>query len=116
MPWQPFSVLLKPTHWTFQSHSFTIFAPELEPDVFPSSLVSARRDPSKRHVSALNPNYPQLRARLLRSPTRELGVRLTPSATCVLQTRDEVPEGAFFLFFSKGFSEAIRLSETGGLV
>jgi hypothetical protein len=30
-----------------------------------------------------------------------------------LQTRDEVPNGAFFLFVSKGFSEAIRLSETG---
>ena len=37
----------------------------------------------------------------------------TSSATCILQNRDEVPEGAFFLFVSKGFSEAIRLSETG---
>ena len=37
------------------------------------------------------------------------------SATCTLQTRDEVPDGAFFLFVSKGFSEAIRLSETGDL-
>ena len=35
------------------------------------------------------------------------------SATCTSQTRDEVPFGAFFLFVSKGFSEAIRLSETG---
>jgi hypothetical protein len=35
------------------------------------------------------------------------------SATCTSQTRDEVPDGAFFLFVSKGFSEAIRLSETG---
>ena len=35
------------------------------------------------------------------------------SATCTLQTRDEVPDGAFFLFVSKGFSEAMRLSEIG---
>ena len=34
------------------------------------------------------------------------------SATCTSQTRDEVPDRAFFLFVSKGFSEAIRLSET----
>ena len=35
------------------------------------------------------------------------------SATCTSQTRDEVPCGAFFLLVSKGFSKAIRLSETG---
>ena len=35
------------------------------------------------------------------------------SATCTSQTRDEVPHGAFFLFVSKGFSEATRLLETG---
>ena len=34
-------------------------------------------------------------------------------ATCTSQTRDEVPDGAFFLFVSKGFNDAIRLSETG---
>jgi hypothetical protein len=39
----------------------------------------------------------------------------TSSATCISQTRDKVPEGAFFRFVSKGFSEAIRLSETGVL-
>jgi hypothetical protein len=33
-----------------------------------------------------------------------------------LQTRDEAPAWAFFLLVSKGFSEAIRLSETGVLV
>ena len=35
------------------------------------------------------------------------------SATCTSQTRDEAPARAFFLFGSKGFSKAIRLSETG---
>jgi len=44
---------------------------------------------------------------------RELGVCRTPSATCTLQTRDEVPCGAFFLFVSKGFSFCRRPSETG---
>lgn len=43
---------------------------------------------------------------------REFAISYTPSATCTSQTRDEVPDGAFFLFVSKGFSEAIRLSET----
>jgi hypothetical protein len=37
----------------------------------------------------------------------------TSSATCTSQTRDEVPDGTFFLLVSKGFSKAIRLSETG---
>ena len=37
------------------------------------------------------------------------------SATCTSQTLDKVPDGAFFLFVSKGFSEAIRLSETSDL-
>lgn len=41
--------------------------------------------------------------------------RVTPSATYTLRTQDEVPDGAFFLFGSKGFSGAIRLSETGAL-
>ena len=44
---------------------------------------------------------------------RELGVRHTPSAKNHSRTYNEVPDGAFFLFVSKGFSEAIRLSETG---
>ena len=44
---------------------------------------------------------------------RRLDIRPIPSATFTSQTRDEVPDGAFFLFVSKGFSEAIRLSETG---
>ena len=35
------------------------------------------------------------------------------SATNHSRTRDEVPDGAFFLSVSKGFNEAIRLSETG---
>ena len=35
------------------------------------------------------------------------------SATFSSQTKDEAPERAFFLFVSKGFSEAIRLLETG---
>ena len=46
---------------------------------------------------------------------RTFDARPVPSATCTLQTRDEVPDGAFFLSVSKGFSEAIRLSETGVL-
>ena len=37
------------------------------------------------------------------------------SATYTLRTRDEVPSGAFFLFGSKGFNEAMRLSETNDL-
>ena len=45
--------------------------------------------------------------------TRPRGSQPSRSATCTSQTRDEVPEGAFFLFVSKGFSEAIRLLETG---
>jgi hypothetical protein len=44
---------------------------------------------------------------------RELDGRPIPSATCTSQTRDEVPDGTFFLLVSKGFSKAIRLSETG---
>ena len=44
---------------------------------------------------------------------RRLSFKPIPSATCTSQTRDEVPDGAFFLFVSKWFSEAIRLSETG---
>ena len=36
-----------------------------------------------------------------------------PSAKNHSRTYNEVPDGAFFLFVSKGFSEAIRLSETG---
>ena len=35
------------------------------------------------------------------------------SATNHSRTRDEAPVRAFFLFGSKGFNEAIRLSETG---
>ncbi len=42
-----------------------------------------------------------------------MGARPIPSATNHSQTRDEVPDGAFFLFVSKGFNDAIRLSETG---
>ena len=48
-----------------------------------------------------------------RGQERELGARTAPSATCTLQTRDKVPDWALFLFVSNGFSEAIRLSETG---
>ena len=44
---------------------------------------------------------------------RPLGSNRTLSATCTSQTRDEVPDGTFFLLVSKGFSKAIRLSETG---
>ena len=44
---------------------------------------------------------------------RPFGSNPIRSATCTSQTRDEVPDGAFFLFVSKWFSEAIRLSETG---
>jgi hypothetical protein len=54
---------------------------ELELDGFPSSLVSARRNPAKRRANALIVHFPQLRARLLRPPPRELGARPTPSAT-----------------------------------
>jgi lysozyme len=36
-----------------------------------------------------------------------------PPATCTSRTRDEAPVRALFLFVSKGFNEAIRLSETG---
>jgi hypothetical protein len=57
--------------------------------------------------------YPQVSAGLLSIPPREFIASASCSATCTLQTRDEVPEGALFLFVSKGFSEAIRLSETG---
>ena len=42
-----------------------------------------------------------------------VGSNPTLTATCTSQTRDEVPYGAFFLFGSKGFSDATRLSETG---
>jgi hypothetical protein len=77
---------------------------ELELDGFPSSLVSARRNPAKRRANALIVHFPQLRARLLRPPPRELGARPTPSATCTSQTRDEVPNGAFFLFFQRGLA------------
>ena len=35
------------------------------------------------------------------------------SATNHSRTRDEAPARAFFLFGSKGFNDAIRLSETG---
>jgi len=43
----------------------------------------------------------------------ETGSHWSPStATNLSQTRDKVLLGAFFLFVSKGFSEAIRLSET----
>ena len=41
------------------------------------------------------------------------GIAPTASATNHSLTRDEVPDGAFFIFVSKGFSGAIRLSETG---
>ena len=56
--------------------------------------------------------------RSLRTDRSSLSARPTSSnlvcpATCTSQTRDEVPVGAFFLSVSKGFSEAIRLSETG---
>jgi hypothetical protein len=54
---------------------------ELELDGFPSSLVSARRNPAKRRANALIVHFPQLRARLLRPPPRELGARPTPSAS-----------------------------------
>ena len=37
------------------------------------------------------------------------------SATYTLRIQDQVPDGAFFLFGSKGFSDAIRLSENGSL-
>ena len=44
----------------------------------------------------------------------ETGSHWSPStATNHSRTRDEAPARAFFLFVSKGFSEAIRLSETG---
>jgi hypothetical protein len=39
-----------------------------------------------------------------------MGQELSRSATCTSQTRDEVPCGAFFLFVSEGFSDAIRPS------
>ena len=41
------------------------------------------------------------------------GSNPSPSATNHSRTRDEAPAWAYFLFVSKGFSEAIRLSETG---
>ena len=44
---------------------------------------------------------------------REFVSCVTPSAKNHSRTYNEVPDGAFFLFVSKGFSEAIRLSETG---
>ena len=46
-------------------------------------------------------------------PQRRFDRSPVPSATCTSRTRDEALVWAFFLFFSKGFSEAIRLSETG---
>jgi hypothetical protein len=57
--------------------------------------------------------YPQVSAGLLSIPPREFIASASCSATCTLQTRDEVLDGAFFLLVSKGFSDAIRLSETG---
>ena len=60
-------------------------------------------------VRVLTRNYQRPRA----YSERELGARPTSSATCTSQTRDEVPDGTFFLLVSKGFSKAIRLSETG---
>jgi hypothetical protein len=75
---------------------------ELELDGFPSSLVSARRNPAKRRANALIVHFPQLRARLLRPPPRELGARPTPSATCISRTRDEVPNGPFPFWFQRG--------------
>ena len=60
---------------------------ELELDGFPSSLVSARRNPAKRRANALIVHFPQLRARLLRPPPRELGARPTPSAIWTLQSK-----------------------------
>ena len=44
---------------------------------------------------------------------REFVSCVTPSATNHSRTRDEAPVRAFFLFGSKGFNEANRLSETG---
>ena len=42
-----------------------------------------------------------------------VGSNPTSSATLHSPTRDVAPVWAFFLFGSKGFSGAIRLSETG---
>ena len=50
----------------------------------------------------------------IRQPRIE-GSNPSCSATYTLRTRDEVPSGAFFLFGSKGFNEAMRLSETNDL-
>jgi len=44
---------------------------------------------------------------------RELGASRVPSAKNHSQTYNEVPDGAFFLFVSKGFSNCDRPSETG---
>ncbi len=46
---------------------------------------------------------------------RLVGSNPTLTATYTLRTHDGVPSGAFFLFGSKGFNEAIRLSETNDL-
>jgi hypothetical protein len=86
---------------------------ELELDGFPSSLVSARRNPAKRRANALIVHFPQLRARLLRPPPRELGARPTPSASFSLQTLNYHRSGLKFLVISRGFSGAMRTSQTG---
>jgi hypothetical protein len=56
------------------------------------------------HLTVLSPMYEW---------SRPLGSNPICTATYTSQTRDEVPDGAFFLFVSKWFSGAIRLSETG---
>ena len=54
-----------------------------------------------------------LQKKIPESDLKAVGISPVPSAKNHSRTYNEVPDGAFFLFVSKGFSEAIRLSETG---